>query len=135
MKTVILLAILLSLSACSYVKANEIYACQNNTLFYDLNAEGIGVLGNWVDLPNNIQVSNVAMMRVLAMFTYGESEIPHYAIVDGVPSNGDSMILVELTDVQGKSLGLLVVYNPIVGLQTPECLVVSRSEERVPMTH
>ena len=44
----------------------------DNIIFFDLNAEGIGVLKNRVVLPPNIQATDITCLEIIQMLQYTE---------------------------------------------------------------
>ena len=146
MKKVIVIALfLVLLSGCStgeYHPAmdSEIYKTHEekdvlltnitneNILFFDLNAEGIGVHQNAVFLPPCLQASKVTYLEILQMLPYTEFVPLDGVFVDPNKVNGEPVLLIELMDKESNSLGLMATHSRIVGLEGKECLTVSRTE-------
>ena len=134
MKYVLPFIFLLVLTGCSNL-VDDVQAYHDienkNILFFDMDAEGIGVHGNGVFLPSCILASSVACMEILQMLPYNEFVPSDGIFIDPDIVSGAPVLLISLLDIAGNNIGTMATHSRIIGLEGKECLVISRSESMV----
>jgi len=130
-KATILISILflISLGGCtiSEYHAAPDYNTHENIIFFDLNAEGIGVHNNGVFLPPCIPASNITCLEILQMLPYAEFVPSDNVFVNPGKVSGEPVLLIEMLDTAGSRVGLMATHSPIIGLEGAGCIAISLS--------